>query len=174
MGKGSTWKRIIAREWLYLLGFALGSGILTVLVLLIFYPKNEPAWLDLPPSSVEATMYDAYLVVRFAQLADSLGASAASATLADTRVSSLTLAAARDWVGSGNFDPRDDMDAFKKQFPPFRRNVYERWEAERAKWSNRASTVDDIAAAVLFLPYLLFLFLRTILWSIRQVKSKSE
>jgi len=160
-------KRIIAREWLYLLAFVVFTALLATIVYFGFSPEEVPYASATDPSesyneeevnlyldSIEVKLLELYrqkinVLRRHGSGVDGLIRKAQnSKELEETKLK------------------RDSLFAIARK----------NWTMRRAEWvvySDRTHLIQGLTVLAIFLPYPLFLFVRSILWAIRQVKKKS-
>ena len=144
--RSARWKRFIAREWLYFLGFALASIISSISIPLLFQP-DYVQWPGLEPKT-ELSDFEKYRSLKLTRQFNSDKSLMSTSELQELR--NLRLKA-------------ESEDS-----------ATEEWNKAVQKYSEderKQDLVQGISEAVLFIPYLLFLFVRTIWWSIRQVRS---
>ncbi len=142
-------KRIIAREWLYILGFVLGAVLVITLAYLTLIP-SKPEYVRLTPlpemfNDGGAQTVDAYKVVE----------------------------------GYLTEAEKDSIDALCVELGHptvpyyfYFRCAEARMEREQRVYNEGVALVDGIGQVVLYFPYPLFLIIRSIIWAVRQVKKQ--
>ena len=135
-------KSAIAREWLFILGFAIISFLAGWITAILMYPKSVPY------PGAEPEGYKLRYDLRLIRLEKAL------------EVDSPTHAQLRelDSLRQARFDITDSRERWAQDQALYRRYLADRERAER------------ISLIALVMPYPLFLFIRSVMWSINQVR----
>ncbi|MEW6411660.1 MAG: hypothetical protein AB1483_04200 [Candidatus Zixiibacteriota bacterium] len=228
----NNWKRIIAKEWLFLLGFVASGAAAALLVHLAFSPEpvldpgpkptaiaetryfsgpSRPVKMatfllfDVIPDTVicrfldsigyqnatydsasytrsreaEANLglsdYDRYLLYTYLSDYVTAGESVAVEVLRSREANDYEILVISDWIHS-----LQDVQSPKPDVLPteaFAQYRHDRWEDDYRRYidySKKKMLAEIFTAGFLILPYPMFVFLRTILWSVRQIRARNS
>ncbi|MBU8934161.1 MAG: hypothetical protein KOO62_09170 [candidate division Zixibacteria bacterium] len=189
-----SWKRVVAREWLYLLGFAVGSFLLATAV---FYMARGPV-VEQPirmPSPIERNrgVFEKHLAVGGEE---SIGSTAS--LLVDIDLEEMMqgrLSVSGELGKCLNDSERNAFDSLKlllsenpayftlpdtvltRQRDSLRVLGLRRWIEQydnHQAYNDRVMRADWLQKVTVFSLYPFFLFLRTIVWAVRQVRKKPK
>lgn len=145
-------KTFIAREYLYLLGFTAAWVSLYLVIGLLFYPEVVPH-----PGLPAPATFSAQDKLRLDELMSKYSDS--SALVATPRLVT-------------NREKRQLLDLLRKEKEsksPMTLLYLEELDEHR-KFQSKQDLIDNLLIAALVIPYPIYLFIRTIVWSIRRVR----
>lgn len=164
-----NYKRFIAREWLYILGFAIGGALIAGAIYLIWYPE-EVEWVAF--RSVTDFDRPSYYASELAAIRDSTDeptwAAYISANLRDSLTGEFMTRMER--IDSGTVTAYSVLEFARAMYDTLYDNARDNYMQTRHQNPEASEIVGAIVFIVIVVPYPLFIFFRTIRWSIKQVK----
>ncbi|MCD6249578.1 MAG: hypothetical protein J7J98_04515 [candidate division Zixibacteria bacterium] len=152
-------RKAVAREWLFILGFAAVALLGSVL----------SAWLLIPEYPGDLSIYDSVKYPDMTPERRSEGVDAMKAYLTDFENDSII-------TSLDEYDSAWDPGRKRLLLNRLRVGFYDVARAKNRRdldaYSEGWELADDIGDASLFVPYPLFLLIRSIMWAFRQVRKK--
>ena len=150
-----NWRKLVAREYLYILVFAVGSTLLYVLLNWLISVEGNPPTVYNRPDRKGGTRSDLMIF------------------LSDTEQKQITELTKR-------FPDSVTKEAIQNELKlrdSLRPIALARWEEQVRRYENywdRKYIAEHSSKVALFVPYAIFLFLRSIIWSVRTVRKNHK